>query len=415
MLVEFTVSNFLSLKDSNTLSMEAGTRLRKFKDTNTFEMRNQKLLKNVITFGANGSGKTNLCTALGCLRNLVINPTPNTEEFLSHLPFKLSKDSTKQDTVFNIKFIKNNSFYEYELKYNRQQIIYEALKKDNQYYFKRANDDELIPEELISIRETLRKNKLLLFDGQDKNNQICIEVFQWFKNDLIIYNEKEEDYRNQVIKSVLNDAQKKVLFINLLNLMDINIEDIGMIEDRQKVPPKLIEMLNYISESSESLDEYMTARQIYLVYNQYDVDGNIIGQEKISYNMESSGTKKIMMMIALFFYYVNEQKVIVIDEFDNTFHTLLAQTLVKLINSEYNQHQFILTSHNLELLDTQLRIDQIYLTEKNFLGETELYSLFDIDDIARNDIKFVKRYLDGRFGGLPDIDFEGITELFKEI
>ena len=115
---------------------------------------------------------------------------------------------------------------------------------------------------------------------------------------------------------------------------------------------------------------------------------------------------------------LHEDRVIVMDEFDDSFHLSLTNALLNIINSESNTNQFIFTTHNLNLLDSNLRVDQIYMTEKDFLGKTDLYSLFDFNEIqgvSRSDISFIKRYLNGQFGALPDIDIEGMNQLFKEI
>jgi hypothetical protein len=61
-------------------------------------------------------------------------------------------------------------------------------------------------------------------------------------------------------------------------------------------------------------------------------------------------------------------------------------------------------------------VDQIYFTEKKFTGATELFSLFDfngINGVSRSDISFFKRYLDGLFGAVPDIDTDEIKLLFE--
>ena len=48
------------------------------------------------------------------------------------------------------------------------------------------------------------------------------------------------------------------------------------------------------------------------------------------------------------------------------------------------------------------RSDQIWFTQKNRFGETELYSAQDFDGV-REDIPFDKWYMAGKFGALPKI------------
>ncbi|WP_394354092.1 ATP/GTP-binding protein, partial [Methanothrix sp.] len=61
MLLEFSVSNFLSIKDEITLSMVAST--DKFLSKNTIQFNKNILLKSVAIYGPNASGKTNILYA----------------------------------------------------------------------------------------------------------------------------------------------------------------------------------------------------------------------------------------------------------------------------------------------------------------------------------------------------------------
>ena len=134
--------------------------------------------------------------------------------------------------------------------------------------------------------------------------------------------------------------------------------------------------------------------------------------------MESTGTKQMMAVALTLLYSLHKDRVIIMDEFDDSFHLSLTKALLNIINSESNTNQFIFTTHNLNLLDSNLRVDQIYLMEKDFMGKTDVYSLFDFNElkgVSRSDISFAKRYLNGQFGALPDIDVEGMNRLFKEI
>lgn len=85
------------------------------------------------------------------------------------------------------------------------------------------------------------------------------------------------------------------------------------------------------------------------------------------------------MFLALYFL-SNTKKVLLIDEFDRSYHLELAKALISLINNKEQTNQFILTSHELSLMDTKLRQDQIWFAEKNQFGESELFSIFDFDD-----------------------------------
>ena len=70
MLVQFSVSNFLSFEELQTFSMKAG-KFRNFSDRISNSSK-YKLLKFISIYGANASGKSNLISAFGFFQNLVL-------------------------------------------------------------------------------------------------------------------------------------------------------------------------------------------------------------------------------------------------------------------------------------------------------------------------------------------------------
>jgi AAA15 family ATPase/GTPase len=63
MLLEFSVSNYLSFKHKATLSMLA-TSIKEHVDTNIFSTERYDLLKGAVIYGANASGKSNMVTVI---------------------------------------------------------------------------------------------------------------------------------------------------------------------------------------------------------------------------------------------------------------------------------------------------------------------------------------------------------------
>ena len=227
-----------------------------------------------------------------------------------------------------------------------------------------------------------------------------------------------ESANKRLFKLIQTDSVKKNLFLKLLNLADFNIVDIDVIEKTESIPEELKKMMSMMNSDERPLPKQITTLEVYSIYKKYDENGKVIGNEKIAYDMESSGTQKMMSVALTLLNSLHKDRIIVMDEFDDSFHLSLTKALLNIINSESNMNQFIFTTHNLNLLDSNLRVDQIYLTEKDFLGRTDLFSLFDFNDIngvSRSDISFIRRYLNGQFGALPDIDVEGMNKLFKEI
>ena len=63
----------------------------------------------------------------------------------------------------------------------------------------------------------------------------------------------------------------------------------------------------------------------------------------------------------------NKGKTIFIDEFDTAFHVSICEFLMAIMNSKRNvTNQFVVTSHEIDLLDQPLRSDQIWFVNKSF-------------------------------------------------
>lgn len=282
-------------------------------------------------------------------------------------------------------------------------------------YFRRTNDIDkdlnTLPENLVNIRKTVRKNKLLLFDAQDKNDEVCSTVFEWFHSNLIF-----EDYDESEFELLEKQPELKDLFINVLNALDFPLIDVEVNINYVNIRE---EMKKFFSINRENLPipEKIKGVDVYSYYKSYDSEGNFVGIDKIPYSLESSGTRKIMLLLLVLLDNLDGDKVIIMDEFDDSFHLSLAKDMLDLINSEQNSNQFIFTTHNLNLLDHHLRTDQIYLVEKDFMGKTELFSLFDFNDsrgVTRSDITYFKRYVKGIFGALPETDIENVKKMLGE-
>ena len=95
---------------------------------------------------------------------------------------------------------------------------------------------------------------------------------------------------------------------------------------------------------------------------------------------------------------------VIIDELDRNLHPELSRKLLEVFfdMSKNIDSQLIVTTHESSLLDlTLLRRDEIWFTEKNSDGESNVYSLEEYKPRFDNDVR--KAYLMGRFGATPNI------------
>lgn len=74
--------------------------------------------------------------------------------------------------------------------------------------------------------------------------------------------------------------------------------------------------------------------------------------------------------------------------------------------------QLIFTTHDTNLLSKDIfRRDQIWFTEKDRYGSSDLYSLAELK--VRNDASFENDYIKGRYGAIPYLG--GIRHLTVEV
>lgn len=414
MLVDMKIKNFLSYGDEEYFSMETGERLRKYNDTHTFFAGKTRLLKNTILFGANASGKTNLFAALARMTHMVLVPTNKIGDQLYYSPCKVVNSNVK-GTTFEVSFYKGR-MYNYSISYNKDKFLSEKLvyKEGNKFitYFERNGTEyPILPKDLRQIAEETRENSLFLFNLQNKNNKFAEDVYKWFDSDLIFFNNKIPD---EYLENVENDEEAKSALLSFLAFSDTNIIDIDINDDVTELTPamkKVMELIGEELESEQVVENEFVTKKLYTVYKKYNKQNKVIGKSKISIGAESRGNQKLISIALTLVNNLGKGKVILIDEFDNALHLQLAKALVKIFNTKNNNNQFILSSHELQLLDSELRKDQIWLVEKDFKGLSHLYSIFDFSELngsSRDDISFFSRYMKGQFGALPSIDYEGM-------
>lgn len=414
MLINFEIQNFTSIKNRISLSAETGERLRKFKKSNTITENGVSLLKSLLIFGPNGSGKSNLLDGLHLMRGMVLNNTSNaTENFRYYYPFKLNNNSQKNDVSFLVEFNYVNQTYRYEFSFNRNEITSEKLtlinpRKDIVYFDRNHQHFDVLPDNLKEVSVITRANSLLLFNAQQYNDEVSINVFKWFKQDLVFVNDTvvSDQLIDLMKNNFIKDEFLKFLQFADFNIVNVNIREVGI--------PPIPEQFKQIINSLDSNIELPTTRQeLYAVHKKYNDDGDVIENEEIPLSMESRGTQKIFLIaLSIIDAQVNGNgKTLLFDEFDDSLHFELSNALIHVFNSVQNKNQFILTTHELQLLDADLRVDQIYLMEKDFQGISDLKSVFDFSyarTSGRRDITFMRRYMEGRFGAMPQIDVDSM-------
>jgi uncharacterized protein len=190
--------------------------------------------------------------------------------------------------------------------------------------------------------------------------------------------------------------------------LDLSIQDIVV----EKISNPLSEDNEFLKLFSSEMRERMKDQTIYRALTKHDkfsADGNLIGSEMVSLSeYESEGTKKLFNFAPAFLEGLEKQRIFIIDELDAKLHPLLTIALIKMFHANTgSEHcsQLIFTTHDTNLLTSELfRRDQIWFAEKNKLGATQMYSLYDFkpqNKKVRTDEMYEKNYLVGKYGAIP--------------
>ncbi len=131
---------------------------------------------------------------------------------------------------------------------------------------------------------------------------------------------------------------------------------------------------------------------------------------KYSLNLEdeSDGTQRFYSFLGPLIASITIGLTLFRDELELNLHPLLTREIVKAVRD--NEHgdrsaQLIFTTHDTTLLDPELfGRDQVWFTEKDKQGATQLYSLADYKETVRKDEAMQKRYLAGRYGAIPVLE-----------
>lgn len=411
MMLEFIVENFKSYKNRTVFSMGAGARLRRFKEENTLEVASTRLLKSAFLFGANASGKTNFLKAIALVQQMVVHPTKNSVTKLPWFPFGNSSDPT----TFEVVFFKNENEYKYILQYDGIQIVKEELSTDKHCIFRREGQEVSI----ISTREglqTLRKNQLLLYWAQDKNIHEAVEAFSWFASDIINLSDGIDAERtfNEADAKVLKNAQFKEKLLSVLRAADFNIYDY-VLSENSSATKQIKGILGTIENLPEEVQALLQSDsfKVFQLILKHRMNGEDI---YFPLQEESLGTQRFVQILVNILTEFEGGKIFLIDEFDRSFHVEMVKVLVKLMNQWNVSNQFIATTHQFNVMDFDIRSDQIYFANKSFEGLSEVYSVFDFADTAlmRNDFDYKKRYLKGLYGGTQIVNYAQLEAIFAD-
>ena len=417
MLLSLKVNNCLVYNSEVEFSMRANMHYKRFPN-NVAKYGSVNILKTAVLIGPNNSGKTNFINILTMLKYLMLGQNVTIENNLF---------SDNPIVEIGLSFYENNGEYLFEIKYDvsKKEYIYERFSQIN-----RDKHNNVKIEDLL-IRDNVNKE----YFSVDKGLDLAMKVAS--KNSILIYLVDTEDF--PCLKHIKDTIISFASRIDIVDMNNIPIKKtIDMLKKSDRAQQKIA---NFVINADLSLEDfrYLNDEEFKKALKRKE-DEDIKPQENAlnssapltemlhlasvykgvmvpSLIFDSTGTKKMAALASYVIDALENGRILIIDELDNSLHFRLTRAIIALFNNELNTNaQLIATVHDVSLLDCQtlFRKEQIWFTFKD-KENAYLYSLSEFTaekDGVRDTSDLIEKYRKGIFGALPEPDlFQSLLEV----
>ena len=429
MLITFSVSNFRSIGNEQTLNLVASKKITGHKNHLVpIDDTQESVLRAAVIYGANAAGKSNIVRAMASAQQMVkadVRPLTSIE------PFRFSPEFAGKPTSFEFRFLVNNHVFIYGFDVKGREIIAEWLSvlvegSEERLVFERDQNGKTTPAQsvqalfpadssiaaLLSNAAALPLTPHQLFLNRVKTlpeeaqSETLRGVLRWLTRDLVIL---LPDFRSShILDRIEEDSKFRQLAEAFLDSVGTGVRSFHLAREEVQPGDAVIGYVrSRLPHSRGALDDVRPkpdesgryiARKLFAMHP--------VGASSVPlpFAEESDGTQQLLHLMPLLAAPVKETKVFVVDELDRSLHPLICWEFIKLFSESAPQahKQLIVTTHEVHLLDQDLlRRDEYWFVEKDNSQQTQLVSLSDFN--VRNDLQIEKGYLHGRFGGIPVI------------
>jgi hypothetical protein len=408
MFLEFSVSNFRSIKDKAVLSMVAGPE-RDLEGTNTLPTDLSSLpraLRVSALYGGNAAGKSNLIKALDFMRSFVLNSATATQEgqAIEVDAYAFDAKARQEPTSLEVQFVESGIRYEYGFKLDRERVLEEWLSSSPKgriaKWFSRIYRPEMKTYEYEFgsyfqgqkqvWEKSTRSNALFLSTAVQLNSDQLKPVFNWFMVRLRIVPDTRSLPRDAGVK-LLEKIPLKKQILEFMRNADPTIKDLIVTETKNDIPALYRAAL---------LNEEIYKDVQVLHKNAEDTGA------QFTLNDESRGTQQLFAMVFPWIASRGLGQTLFVDELDSSLHPLMTRALVDFFQKDApadTKAQLFFTTHDTSLLSGDLlRRDQIWFIERDNEGSSRLYPLTEFS--PRKNEALENGYLRGRYGALPKIE-----------
>jgi hypothetical protein len=442
-LLRFRVSNHASIHAPQELSLIADKSFDERAEQAVPRSR-YRTVPSAAIYGSNASGKSNLIDAIIWMKSAVLHSfaswdpvladtaEPRRRRAVPRRPFAFTEDPASRPSEYAVDFVFDGVRYEYGFSCDDDRVLTEWLVSYEEgparRLFHRTTDDDTpirfgrhFKGPKKSSTDMLRENSLYLSVAAASNHPVLRKIYTWFSEQLLVATDYDFPSRLDFTLSYFHQDDWQATFLaDLLGLADLGIDHLDFKErtpdpQSERFRERLYDLIEEETGSKLSLPD----SDRYEIRTSHRAGGK---EFLLRLGEESHGTQTWIGMLGPVLNALYTGAALCVDELDAHLHPTLTDTIVDLFqdpSTNPNGAQLIFNSHATGLLgsstQTWLRRDQIWFTEKDMeTGATVLYPMTDFDT-RDTGVNLERRYLAGRFGGLPLIRESLRSELANEI
>ncbi|GAA2459197.1 ATP/GTP-binding protein [Streptomyces mauvecolor] len=389
MLLRFRTANVRSLRDEQELSFVVpGSGAAR-----PLELAGSRplgVLPLIGIFGANASGKSNVLAAMVDMRAAVLNSYARwaSYEGTQRQAFALGAKEGQEPSFFEADIVLDGVRWTYGFELGPDRVEAEWLhsypRGHRQVWLDRdASRTEVYewPGARVKDRAQLarrtRPNALLLSTAGTDNHPQLSPLFHWFRRNFWLINPEDERAQRETFTTRELAGSRARRINELLRVADLGIIGADVEQDGKG--------------SSTVRLTHRTAT----------------GEVALDWQHESYGTRSWFALLGPLLLALDEGVALLVDELDASLHPRFAAEVVRLFqdpDANPRGAQLIFTSHDPSVITTPsgerlLDPAQVWLTEKDKDGATELYPLSAVSPGEEEDL--TASYLAGAFGGVP--------------
>ena len=409
MILNLEFKNYRSFKGICSFTTEPTSSKAKVENLCEVETNaegNKKVLRISLIFGANASGKTNIIKFLYGFRRWLLNIDNRVgEDIALYQPFKFDSATADAPTEFTMEFIAQKVRYKYEVHFVRYRITSESLLS------------------YPNGKQTQLYERILLSDDKESDtikfgsSLSSFKPFNVFKNQLLM----SKFLKDTPCEPITNAAKYLVDMVISNGFHEDTIlgEDKEMLRWLYSHPDYKKMLAEFLAFADTGLADFQLDKrsdgvEVTSLHGLYK-DGEGIGKTDLPLKEESFGTRALFIIGCHILQALQNGSPFFIDEMDSGLHSYITRLIVDIFRNERinkNNAQLIFTTHDVNLLDqNSIRKDQIWFTEKDKYGVSEMFTLSDFEDV-REETLFAKWYMNNKFGGVPSL--QSLEKLFVE-